>query len=260
MSKLLRIGGKDYATGLAHAANVNSGGELGFANTIGQLTVVEEQSLGAQESVEVTLTDNDIPKGTTYIGYFLGKNSDSVILSLTIDSAEGNSFSRFVRFNSKTIDFGYPRENYAILPRGSADGHTRITLKNRGGGTGTVQLWVVFYRTGSPIVVGEAEKDVWEEIRTFEATVEAFSSVSAIGSANTSKYREVIITARTNSIHEFSINSLLSSESLPLVPRGVHLVIASDVFQAPASGALAPEIINHSSNERTYTITFKGRK
>src|SRR5699024_4881165 len=103
--------------------------------------------------------------------------------------------SNYVR---KTIDFGRTFENYAILPRGSDNGFTRITVKNRGLAANGLQLWVVFYRTGSPIVVGEEEKDIWEDIRTFETTVGANSTVGSIGAANASKHSEVVVEARTD--------------------------------------------------------------
>lgn len=260
MSNLLKVGGKDYKTGLAHAASVNSDGDLGFANTIGQHTILEYQTVPGESSVEATLTNAEIPKGTTYIGYFLGKTVEELPVSLTIDSAVSNSFGRNSSYVRKTIDFGLTAENYAILPRGSAEGRTRITVENRTPAAHSLQLWAVFYRTATPIVVGEEEKEVWEVIRTFETTVGAFSSVASIGTADTSKYSEVVVTARTDLSHEFSVNSHLNSEIFQIVPRGVYFATTSDVFQSPAAGAWAPEIINHSDSERTYTITVKARK
>src|SRR5690625_4012620 len=260
MSKFLGIGGKDNLTGTAHVASVNSDGDLGFANTIGQFAILEYQTLAGGSSVEVTLTNDDIPKGTTYIGYFLGKTTDVLRLSLTIDNARYNSFGRTSDYIRKTIDFGRTLENYAILPRGSDNGFTRITVKNRELAAHGVQLWVVFYRTASPVVVGEEEKDTWEDIRTFETTVGAFGSVDSIGTADTSKHREVAVTVRVDLSHEFSINNLYDSVRSTLVPRGLYFATSSDVFQAPALGRVAPEILNHSDSARTYTITVKARK
>lgn len=260
MSKFLGVGGKDYITGLAHVAGVNSDGDLGFANTIGQRIILEYQTVAGESSVEVTLTNDDIPKGTTYIGYFVGKTSIGSPVSLTIDSSHNNSFGRTSNYVRKTIDFGRGYENYAVLPRGSDKGFTRVTFKNRGAAASGFQVWAVFYRTASPIVVGEEEKDIWEDINTFETTVGAFSAVSGIGTARTSKYSEVVVTASTDLSHEFSVNHFLSSERIPIVPRGEYFATSSDVFQVPASGRVAPEIVNHSGSERTYTITVKARK
>lgn len=260
MSKLLRVGGKDYITGIAHAASVNSDGDLGFANVLGQLTILEYQTVASGASVEITLTNNDIPNGTMYIGYFLGKTAAQLPASLTIDSSHNNSFGRTSNYIRKTIDFGRTFENYAILPRGSNRGFTRITVTNRAASPHGLQMWVVFYRVASPVVVGEEDKEVWEDIRTFETAVGAFSSVGSIGAANVRKYSEVVVNVRTDSTHEFSINNFYNSERFPIVPRGLYFATSSDVFQVPATDRVAPEIFNHSDSERTYTITVKARK
>lgn len=261
MSKFLGVGGKDYTSGVANVASVNDRGEVAVENVLGKNILFDKQDFVASETSVMLIPWGDIPKGAAYYGIYVSRNHDSRVFNLMVETTvDSRHFSQPAGYLRAAYKFKAGGEAYIIRPFATDGfGSLRITFEN-GTIPGRYSAWIMFYRDATPVVVGEEEEDIWEDIRTFETTVGAHSTVSSIGIAGTGRYSEVVVTVRTDVSHEFSLNTFLNSEFYPIVPRGKYYSISSDVFQAPASGGLAPHIRNYSDSERTYTITVKARK
>src|SRR5690625_2784607 len=106
MSKLLRVGGKDYATGLAHAASVNDRGEVAVENVLGKTDLFKRQDFVASETAELIIPGGDIPKGAAYYGIYVARNNDARQFALKVDtSVESSGFGQPAEYLRETYKF-----------------------------------------------------------------------------------------------------------------------------------------------------------